>query len=130
MELVDLGAHPHGLAVDGHHAGAVDQPRVVPGDHVPRPDLARHAMEEGVAGLARLRLVSRGAGDALAHEGFYGLCVPAEFGGRGQPPSVFAAVVETLQSVGRPERGRSRADAATCEPWTTSPSAPSSCSSP
>ncbi len=33
---------------------------------------------------------------ALAEQGFLGLCVPAEFGGRGQPPRVFAAVVESL----------------------------------
>jgi alkylation response protein AidB-like acyl-CoA dehydrogenase len=33
---------------------------------------------------------------ALGERGFWGLCVPAEFGGQGQPPGVFAAVVETL----------------------------------
>jgi len=33
---------------------------------------------------------------ALANEGFLGLCIPAEFGGRGQSPGVFAAVVEQL----------------------------------
>src|SRR5688572_28496637 len=33
---------------------------------------------------------------ALGEQGFWGLGVPAEFGGLGQPPGVFAAVVETL----------------------------------
>ncbi len=32
----------------------------------------------------------------LAEQGFFGLCVPEEFGGRGQPPGVFAAIVEQL----------------------------------
>jgi alkylation response protein AidB-like acyl-CoA dehydrogenase len=33
---------------------------------------------------------------ALAERGFLGLCVPPEFGGQGQTPGVFAAVVEEL----------------------------------
>jgi alkylation response protein AidB-like acyl-CoA dehydrogenase len=33
---------------------------------------------------------------ALAREGFYGLCVDASFGGQGQGPATFAAVVEEL----------------------------------
>jgi alkylation response protein AidB-like acyl-CoA dehydrogenase len=33
---------------------------------------------------------------ALAREGFYGLAIPSEFDGQGQPPRVFAAVVEEL----------------------------------
>lgn len=33
---------------------------------------------------------------ALAREGFFGLCVPREFGGAGQGPRVFAAVAEEL----------------------------------
>ena len=33
---------------------------------------------------------------ALGEHGFYGLCLPAEFGGQGQPPRVFAAVAEEL----------------------------------
>ena len=32
----------------------------------------------------------------LGREGFYGLCIPTEFGGKGQGPRVFAAVVEEL----------------------------------
>jgi alkylation response protein AidB-like acyl-CoA dehydrogenase len=32
----------------------------------------------------------------LAAQGFFGLCVPLEFGGQEQPPGVFAAVVEEL----------------------------------
>jgi len=34
--------------------------------------------------------------DALAKAGLFGLCVPKEFGGRGEGPRAFAAVVETL----------------------------------
>lgn len=34
--------------------------------------------------------------EALAAGGMYGLCLPAEYGGGGQPPRVFAAVVEEL----------------------------------
>src|SRR5688500_8949655 len=33
---------------------------------------------------------------ALAREGFYGLCLPSEFGGARQSPRVFAAVAEEL----------------------------------
>jgi alkylation response protein AidB-like acyl-CoA dehydrogenase len=33
---------------------------------------------------------------ALAERGFFGLCIPAEFGGKSQGPRVFAAVVEDL----------------------------------
>ncbi len=33
---------------------------------------------------------------ALAEEGFFGLCLPTEAGGLGQPPRVFAAVAEQL----------------------------------
>lgn len=33
---------------------------------------------------------------ALAQEGFWGLCVPQKFGGSNQPPAVFAAVVEEI----------------------------------
>lgn len=33
---------------------------------------------------------------ALGEQGFWGLCVPTEFGGQGQPPRTFAAVVEHL----------------------------------
>jgi alkylation response protein AidB-like acyl-CoA dehydrogenase len=33
---------------------------------------------------------------ALAQEGFYGLCIDASFGGQGQGPATFAAVVEEL----------------------------------
>ena len=33
---------------------------------------------------------------ALAREGFFGLCVPREFGGAGQGPRVFAACAEEL----------------------------------
>src|SRR5262245_4213504 len=33
---------------------------------------------------------------ALAKEGFYGLCIDASFGGQGQAPATFAAVVEEL----------------------------------
>jgi len=33
---------------------------------------------------------------ALAEQGFLGLCIPTEFGGKGQPPRTFAAVVEKL----------------------------------
>lgn len=33
---------------------------------------------------------------ALGEHGFYGLCLPTEFGGQGQPPRVFAAVAEEL----------------------------------
>lgn len=32
----------------------------------------------------------------LGERGLLGLCVPTEFGGQGQPPSVFAGVVEQL----------------------------------
>jgi alkylation response protein AidB-like acyl-CoA dehydrogenase len=38
----------------------------------------------------------REAALALANEGFLGLCLPVECGGQGQPPRVFAAVVEEL----------------------------------
>lgn len=34
--------------------------------------------------------------DALAREGFWGLCVPSDLGGKGQAPATFAAVVEEL----------------------------------
>src|ERR687892_2554182 len=33
---------------------------------------------------------------ALAHGGFYGLCLNPQFGGHGQGPATFAAVVEEL----------------------------------
>ena len=33
---------------------------------------------------------------ALAREGFYGLCIDTRFGGQGQGPAIFAAVVEEL----------------------------------
>jgi alkylation response protein AidB-like acyl-CoA dehydrogenase len=33
---------------------------------------------------------------ALGREGFYGLCIPAELGGKGQGPRVFAGVVEEI----------------------------------
>jgi alkylation response protein AidB-like acyl-CoA dehydrogenase len=33
---------------------------------------------------------------ALAQEGFYGLCIDRRFGGQGQGPATFAAVVEEL----------------------------------
>lgn len=35
---------------------------------------------------------------ALGEAGFYGLCLPPAFGGKGQPPRVYAAVVEQLAS--------------------------------
>jgi len=38
----------------------------------------------------------RAAVAALGEQGFLGLCAPAEFGGKAQPPAVFAGVVETL----------------------------------
>jgi alkylation response protein AidB-like acyl-CoA dehydrogenase len=36
------------------------------------------------------------AAEKLAELGFLGLCVPVEFGGQGQPPRVFASVVEEI----------------------------------
>ncbi|MEX2120933.1 MAG: acyl-CoA dehydrogenase family protein [Pirellulales bacterium] len=52
---------------------------------------ARHAAD--VDGQARF---PREAIQALAAEGFFGLCLPADAGGLGQPPRVFAAVAEQL----------------------------------
>lgn len=34
--------------------------------------------------------------NALAENGFYGLCLPTDYGGAGQPPRIFASVVEEL----------------------------------
>ena len=56
-----------------------------------RDVLARHAAE--VDASARF---PRESLDALAAQGFLGLCVPASAGGAGQGPRAFAAVVEEL----------------------------------
>jgi alkylation response protein AidB-like acyl-CoA dehydrogenase len=76
------------------HIYAIDPPGrdiVAVAQQVADESIAPHAAE-----VDRQARFPREAMEALAREGFYGLCIPAEFGGRGQPPSVFAAVVETL----------------------------------
>jgi alkylation response protein AidB-like acyl-CoA dehydrogenase len=53
--------------------------------------LARNAADVDASGRYPEQSVA-----ALAKEGFFGLCVPANFGGSGQGPRTFAAVVEEL----------------------------------
>jgi alkylation response protein AidB-like acyl-CoA dehydrogenase len=53
--------------------------------------LAPHAAEVD----AQARFPTEGM-TALARGGFYGLCLDSQFGGQGQSPATFAAVVEEL----------------------------------
>src|SRR5918995_429351 len=53
--------------------------------------LSHHAAEVDAEG----RFPSEGMA-ALARDGFYGLCLDTQFGGQGQRPATFAAVVEEL----------------------------------
>jgi alkylation response protein AidB-like acyl-CoA dehydrogenase len=53
--------------------------------------VARHAADVDTNG----RFPTEGL-DALAREGFYGLCIDASFGGHSQGPASFAAVVEEI----------------------------------
>jgi alkylation response protein AidB-like acyl-CoA dehydrogenase len=58
--------------------------------------LAENVAEKHVAEVDEQGRYPAEAMQALAEGGFFGLCLPSEFGGQSQPPRVFAAVVEEL----------------------------------
>ena len=76
--------HPYRLDASGTRALAARASSLA------REVLGRHAADVDAARFPRESL------DALAAEGFFGLCVPASAGGAGQGPRAFAAVVEEL----------------------------------
>jgi alkylation response protein AidB-like acyl-CoA dehydrogenase len=59
-------------------------------------DIATRILAPQAADVDRAARFPEAGLTALARAGFYGLCLPEAVGGKGQPPRVFAAVVEEL----------------------------------
>lgn len=59
-------------------------------------EIAQTVAAEHAADVDMNARFPREAMHALAERGLYGLCIPSEFGGKGQGPRTFAAVVEEL----------------------------------
>src|SRR5262245_13310994 len=59
-------------------------------------DIAQSVLGPEAAEVDRAASFPAASLAALAEAGFYGLCLPEEVGGKGQPPSVYCAVVEEL----------------------------------